>query len=200
LSWGFNPGSYYRSQSFKNAFGSLTLGGYDTSRSYGPSLAVDFSPDDGRELVVGVQGISMTQESADGDPSLIFTTTSDPFFAALDSTQPKIWLPNTTCTMFASALGLLWNDTAQLFLVNDTLHNDLLSKNITTVFTLGNTIFGGQTINITLPYGSFDLLATYPLTSTSVRYFPLECTVNTTAVSYPFFLGVVCQGKHTNMC
>jgi hypothetical protein len=184
LSWGFNPGSYYRSQSFKDAFGSLTLGGYDASRSYTPSLAVDFGPDDGRELVVGVQRISLNQVSADdGSPSHIDLTV-DPFLAALDSTQPSIWLPNATCMVFAETFGLFWNDAAQLFLVNDSQHTNLLSKNITTVFTLGNTVTGGETVDITLPYGSFDLLATYPLTSTTMRYFPLKCTKNTTAVSW----------------
>jgi hypothetical protein len=47
-------------------------------------------------------------------------------------------------------------------------------------FTIGNTISGGDTINVTLPYASFDLQAEYPFVSNSSRYFPLQRAANDT--------------------
>lgn len=174
LSWGYQTGSYYRSQSYSNAFGSLILGGYDAGRFTGTPLELAMGTDDGRELLVGIQGINY--QDTGGSSSLLQT----PVLAALDSTQPNIWLPLDTCQLFEEAFGITWNDTAQLYLVNTTLHNNLLAQNATVTFKLGVTITGGNTTTITMPYGAFDLTAEYPLVANSSAYFPLKRAANST--------------------
>lgn len=174
LSWGYQTGSYYRSQSYSNAYGSLVLGGYDTGRYAGMPLVVQMGTDSGRELVVGIQGISY--EDTSGSTSLLQT----PILAALDSTQPNIWLPTDTCQLFEKAFGITWNDTAQMYLVNSTLHSTLLAQNASVTFKLGTSTAGGNTTSITMPYGAFDLTASYPLVANSTPYFPLKRAANST--------------------
>jgi len=77
-------------------------------------------------------------------------------------------------------------------LLNDSLHNSLISKNASITFELGSVAGTAQnysqpTINITLPYASFDLTATYPFIgqntgnqSASSWYFPLKQAANST--------------------
>jgi len=174
LSWGYQTGSYYRSQTYSNAYGSLVLGGYDTSRYSGTPLSMDMGTDDGRELVVGIQAINY--QSVSESSSLLQT----PILAALDSTQPNIWLPADTCALFEEAFGITWNDTAQMYFLNSTLHSTLLAQNASVTFKLGAATTGGNTTSITLPYGAFDLTASFPLAANSTPYFPLKRAANST--------------------
>jgi len=174
LSWGYQIGSYYRSQTYSNAYGSLVLGGYDTGRYSGTPLSMAMGSDDGRELVVGIQGI----EYQDVSRSTLLLQT--PILAALDSTQPYIWLPADTCSLFEAAFGITWNDTAQMYLLNSTLHTTLLAQNASVTFKLGAATSGGNTTSITLSYGAFDLTASYPLATNSTPYFPLKRAANST--------------------
>ena len=54
----------------------------------------------------------------------------------------------------------------------------LMAQNASVTFTLGNRKSGGPTINITLPYASFDLVASFPVYPNSTRYFPLKQAAN----------------------
>jgi hypothetical protein len=56
----------------------------------------------------------------------------------------------------------------------------LLTTDPTVVVKLGNTIQGGQTIDVSIPYGAFDLTAQPPLVNTSTRYFALKRASNQT--------------------
>src|SRR5207244_4162339 len=97
-----------------------------------------------------------------------------------DSTLPYIWLPLDACRQFEATFNFVWNETIELYLINDTLHSHLTTLNPTFTFTLGNdkTAGSGEGINITLPYNSFDLTAYPPLVSNSTRYFPLKRAAN----------------------
>lgn len=81
---------------------------------------------------------------------------------------------------FENAFGLTWNATSELYLVNDTLHAILQASNINITFTLGVGKTGGDTVDITLPYASFDLRATPPLVQNTTSYFPLKRAANST--------------------
>src|SRR5204862_479041 len=107
---GFGLGSYSRSQTYTNTYGSLTLGGYDMGRILGTPLSIPMGADDGRELVVGIQAI--TQTSGSTAPGSLLST---PLLAALDSTQSYLWLPLETCQLFEKAFGITWNDTAEMY-------------------------------------------------------------------------------------
>ncbi len=97
----------------------------------------------------------------------------------LDSTVPYIYLPAAACKLFENAFGIVWNDTAQLYLVNTTQHILLQTQNPSVTFTLGSNSTSSK-VNITLPYAAFDLTASYPLVNGTERYFPLKRADNDT--------------------
>jgi hypothetical protein len=166
LTWGYTAGMVNHNPPI---FGSLTLGGYDTSRFTNNYINFPMGPDISRDLLVAIQSVTSTTASS---PLL-----SSPIFAFIDAIVPHIWLPLDACKAFETAFGLTWNDTAELYLVNDTLHAKLLDQNPTVTFKIGpNT--SGDSVSIEMPYGSFDLNASAPLVTNSSRYFPLRRAQN----------------------
>lgn len=108
-----------------------------------------------------------------------------PILTLIDSVVPEIWLPLQACAVFESEFGLTWNETYHMYLVNDTLHAALLTKDLSVTFSLAANTSASSGIEITLPYLAFDLTAKYPLAgiqdnTTSPRYFPLKRAANAT--------------------
>lgn len=174
LSFGYTAGNKYR---LKQVLGSLTLGGVDSGRFTPNNLSIPFAPQESRNLLVGIQSISSVDQH--GTSTSLLSTGITAF---VDSTEAQIWLPVEVCKAFETAFGLTYNDTNGFYLVDDALHNQLQAKNANVTFTLGSTASGGETINITLPYASFDLLLKPPaanLTS-NTKYFPLRRADNDT--------------------
>lgn len=102
-----------------------------------------------------------------------------PILTFVDSTLPYIYLPLEACQRFEETLGLYWDGIAEMYWVNDTLHQALLSSNLNFTFTIGSdTIVGGSTVQIVLPYASFDLEVNYPFKEDTTRYFPLKRAAN----------------------
>ncbi|KAF4626713.1 hypothetical protein G7Y89_g11441 [Cudoniella acicularis] len=156
-SWAYTAGNQYR---LNSVLGSLTLGGYDNSRFIPNTVYFPLASD----FVVQIQSIT-TNNSV----SLL----SAPLTSTLDSTIPYIYLPNTTCALFEKAFGLIWNDTASLYLLNDTQHTALKTQNPTITFSVSPES-STSTVNVTLPYSAFDLTATAPLVNGTSYYFPLK--------------------------
>lgn len=174
LSFGYTAGNKYR---LKQVLGSLTLGGVDSGRFMPNNLSIPFAPQSSRSLLVGIQSISSVNQN--GTTSNLLPT---PIMALVDSTEAQIWLPVEACQAFEKAFGLTYNETNGFYLVNNALHDQLQAQNASVTFTLGSTVSGGETVNITLPYSSFDLLLTPPaanLTS-NTNYFPLRRADNDT--------------------
>lgn len=156
----------------KGVFGSLTFGGYDLSRFVPNNVSFFLATDISRDLVVGLQSISLTITDD-------FTTQQrfllpNPILTFIDSTLPYIYLPIKACQEFEKQLGLAWNSTAKMYWVNDSLHQSLLTKNLSFTFTIRDTVSEGPTVQITLPYASFDLEVRYPFEQDTTRYFPLQ--------------------------
>jgi hypothetical protein len=103
--------------------------------------------------------------------------------AAIDSSHPNIWLPIEDCQLFKLAFDLSWNETAQMYFTNETTHSQLLRDNTTIVVTLADSRVANKTIDIHIPYGSFDLTADHPLVPSPRKYFPLKRAANYTQVS-----------------
>ncbi len=149
--------------------GSLTLGGYDASRFIPNDVSFTFAPMLTRQLVVGLQSVTYSNSSTQ-TPLL-----SKGINTLVDSTVPHLWLPESTCEAFQQAFGLTWDPIHSLYTVNDSSHEANIKHNASVIFQLSNSLTGGSpSINITLPYDSFDLLATAPLVSSQLRYFPLQ--------------------------
>lgn len=156
--------------------GSLTLGGYDASRRPpNDTITFTFGDDISRDLLVGLQSIEYSDTKTAGRQLL-----SEGILTFIDSTVPHIWLPLSVCKAFESAFGLKYDNTTDLYLVNSTLHDALTKQNASISFVLGNRVRGGETVNITFPYASFDLQVSSPIVSEPTRYFPLRRADNDT--------------------
>ena len=165
--WAYTAGAYFRQPT---AFGSLTIGGYDTARFVPNNVTFPFGPDTSRDLIIPIH--SITSDAA-SHPLL-----STVIYAYIDSLVPHIWLPLEVCQAFEQAFGLTYNESAELYFVNDTLHDKLVSQNPNVTFTLGPASAGGSTVDIVMQYGSFDLTTEYPIVNNATRYFPLKQAQN----------------------
>ena len=106
---------------------------------------------------------------------------SEPIWIFIDSTIPDLYLPLDVCNEFQKTFGLVWNATHQKYFVDDDQHGRLMVENNNFTFVLGNYSTGGPTVDIHLPYSSFDLAMDYPLIASSIsgiRYFPLKTAAN----------------------
>ncbi|KAF2648535.1 acid protease [Lophiostoma macrostomum CBS 122681] len=174
LSFGYTAGAKYR---LKSVFGSLILGGYDSTR-FTPNqndFSFSFSTDPSRLLTVGVESI-MAMNSLKGTYSL----TSSAHFSMIDSSVPHLWLPTDICDNFEQAFGLTYDNTTDLYLVNDTIHEQLKSKNPSITIKLVNSLQDTSVnyTNIVLPYAAFDLQASYPYYPNATNYFPIRRAAN----------------------
>ena len=65
--------------------------------------------------------------------------------------------------------------------VDDDQHESLMAEDTDFTFVLANNETGGPTVDIHLPYSSFDLAMDYPLVAcniSGIRYFPLKRAAN----------------------
>jgi hypothetical protein len=166
LSYGYTAGYYKNNPS---VFGSLTFGGYDKNRFVGNNISFTMDADISRDLLVGIQSIET------GSTKLL----SEPIFAFIDSAVPTIWLPLDACQAFEKAFNLTWNAHAELYLVTNTLHRQLLKDNPSVKFTIGPKTTG-ESVTIEVPYGAFDLNSEPPFSPNSSMYFPLKRADNAT--------------------
>ena len=127
--------------------------------------------------MVGIQSITSSEQTTEPISLL-----PNPILAFIDSTISHIWLPLESCLAFETAFGLQWDPLSELYLVNNPLHNTLVSRNASLTFRLGTDTTSNQTTEIVLPYASFDLevLDTYPNVNETTRYFPLRRAANDT--------------------
>lgn len=174
FSYAYTAGAKYR---LKSVFGSLILGGYDSTR-FTPNannFSFTFSTEPDRLLTVGVDSIIGTN-TLQGTYSL----TSGTHFTVIDSTVPHLWLPQAICDRFVQAFGLTYDPKTDLYLVNNTIHQQLLANSPNITFKLIDSVAGGATnfTNIKLPYAAFDLQVSYPYYNTSTNYFPIRRAAN----------------------
>ncbi|KAK6434036.1 hypothetical protein LTR95_009779 [Oleoguttula sp. CCFEE 5521] len=168
-SYGYTAGNQYR---FNKVYGSLTLGGYDTSRFKPTDTTFKFGGDISRDLLVDISAISTGD--ARGNKNLL---PDGQISAYLDSTVAEIWLPETACSAFENAFGLEYNSTVNRYLVSGDKHQTLTTNGAYVNFTLTN---GSSTVDIGLPYGAFDLNVSFPIVDngTTSYYFPLQRAAN----------------------
>ncbi|KAL8803236.1 MAG: hypothetical protein Q9200_006294 [Gallowayella weberi] len=163
LSYGYTAGA-----SYKKAPGSLTIGGYDTSRLTPNDVSFAFGPLPARQLLVSIQAISVTNSKAQSD------LLTQGITALIDSTIPHIWLPELACKAFEAAFGIQHDPIKNLYLVSNDQHDAMVKQDAKVTFQLGTSLNGGNVIKITLPYASFDLEAEPPFVQSQTRYFPLR--------------------------
>ncbi|KAK7518975.1 aspartic peptidase domain-containing protein [Phyllosticta citriasiana] len=169
-SWAYTAGAYNHEPS---TYGSLTIGGYDTTRFESNNIWIGMGDDISRDLLVAVQRVETNLTST----PLLSTAN----FWFIDSLVASMWFPESVCDAFADAYGLQWDGENSIYLINDTQHETLLAKNPTLTFTLAATQSSNATIEITIPYVNLALNASSPFYPNSTRYFPLNRAANTTS-------------------
>jgi hypothetical protein len=174
-SWGYTAGNQYR---LNAVFGSLVLGGYDQNRFKPTNVTFPFYTDISRDLLVNLQSI----KTDDGTDLLPGGTI--PVF--LDSTTALMWLPESACSAFEKAFNLTYDTTYNYYLLNSTQRTALQNANPNVTFTIGPSATGGETVDITFPYGAFDLTLKYPNIENpnSSYYFPLQKAANSTQYTF----------------
>ncbi|KAH0547960.1 hypothetical protein GP486_008299 [Trichoglossum hirsutum] len=171
-SWGYTAGAPYGP---KGVYGSLTFGGYDATRFTPNNMTFLFGADISWDLLVGIQDITSTGNSSSSSSIDLLPSG---IMALIDSTIPHIWLPVEACQRFEQTFGLVWDQKTDLYLVDDALHSKLVAQAANITFKLGIGTSGGQTVDVVLPYKSFDLQVTLPNVNNSVRYYPLRRASN----------------------
>jgi hypothetical protein len=167
LSWSYTAGAFNLAP---KVFGSLILGGYDSTRFQSNDIIFPFGNDISLDFQVAIQSVTTNIT----DTPLLSTG----IISYIDSLVPDIWLPIKTCQLFERAFGLIWNDTTELYLMNDTLHESLLEKNPIVSFKVGPQVSGASII-IDMPYWNFYQTATSAYVgNSSGLYFPLKRAAN----------------------
>lgn len=128
-----------------------------------------------RDLVVLMQSISYSDATGKST-----TVSSNPILTFIDATVPEIWLPEKVCSDFEAAFRLTYNSTMNRYLVNDIVHSELQKQDFSVSFLLSDVEGETTTVNITLPYASFDLELGPPFVDVKQRYFPLRRAENET--------------------
>lgn len=125
-----------------------------------------------RDLVVNIKSITMT----DNQSTNILLSDEIPIF--LDAMVSQIYLPEKTCLLFEKAFELVLDPITGRYLVNNTLHTQLLDQNASITFKIGTLDPKADGLSITLPYASFDLEVSHPIVENSTRYFPIRKAEN----------------------
>jgi hypothetical protein len=165
--WAYTAGASYRQPKI---FGSLTFGGYDSTRFVPNGLSFPFGADISQDLIVGLRSVMSGTNSLLPNSVIMF----------IDSTVPHIWLPLEACRKFESVFGIIWDNSTDLYLVNNTLHDSLVANNANITFTLGKISGDGEAVDIILPYKAFDLTVKLPSKNVTSRYFPIRRAHNDT--------------------
>lgn len=165
LSWSYTAGAHYQDPP---ALGSLTLGGFDSTRFIPNNVTTAFGADFSRDLLIELQAI--TYDTIGSSPLL--TRSVDVF---IDSMVTHMYLPLDVCHAFERAFNLTWNNTIELYTLDEATHDALVAQSPTFRFTLGN---GSSDVEIVFPYAAFDLNISRPLTNEETRYFPLKQALN----------------------
>ena len=185
LSYGYTAGALYRkylsSLPMRNSsdthleqppvLGSLTLGGYDAARtSSGPNLTSTLNADT-NSIMVSVGSISVAN-ALTKDETLL--SIENNLTTIIDTTLPYTYLPPYVCQQLETAFGLQWDVSHQMYLVNDSIHQQLVKLGPSVTFVLSTSVPEPAALNITLPYAAFDLTAGYPIFPNGTNYFPLR--------------------------
>jgi len=160
-----------------NALGSLTFGGYDASQFEPNNVVFTLTGDTTFDLVVGLRSIRSTTTNGTAVSFL-----SSPLLAFIDTTLPIMYLPPDACQLFEQMFNLQWDEKFALYFIHPDAHAINTATNANVTFTLGDSTTGGPTVDIILPYASFELTTTFPWVPQTAQYFPLRRAQNASQV------------------
>jgi hypothetical protein len=140
---------------------------------------VTFPLDANRNPMINLDGITV---SATGTPPWgagPYTLMVEPAQVLIDSTTPFLWLPESACRAFEQALGLTWNSSMNLYLLdNETIYSGLVGPNLSFTFRLTLEPGSVEGVEIVIPFSSLDMTISWPYVNISstekIKYFPLK--------------------------
>ncbi|KAM5433532.1 hypothetical protein MferCBS31731_007038 [Microsporum ferrugineum] len=182
-SYGYTAGAFYQ---MKGVPTSLTFGGFDRSRFTPNDVSFFLSPDNLPAVTIkSVKiGIASTSNANLLHDDLTIDLSAVGTFI-IDSSTPFLWFPEQICDSFAGKLGLVYNDTLDLYTYgpNGSTYDTIASSNVSFTFTVSDLPGSSKSVDITLPFAAFDHKLTYPYpgldrnqTSDGLGYFPLRRT------------------------
>lgn len=161
--------------------GSLVLGGYDENRvNADKSVSMLMPNEKNTTLVVGVQQIQYTPDSAVDPNSLTLSKDVRGFRATIDSTTPYLWLPDQVCDQFIDKFQLSYDNETDLYMMNSSSAAHNRQQNAVVSFRIGQDPFGSddQFASIDLPFSAFDLDYKPPEGGNGTKYFPIKKSNN----------------------
>ena len=158
---------------------------------------MSFELDDAQQPVLALNGISVTSNplpdsnASPGweDNSMSLLESAEAALFTIDSTTPYLWLPETVCSRFEKAFGLVYDDSVRLYTfgTNSSQHQTVVSWNMTFEFIVADLPGSSKVVTLSLPYAAFDLQLSYPYpglnatdASPATNYFPLRKAANST--------------------
>jgi hypothetical protein len=157
-------------------YGSLVFGGYDQSHFEPNNVTFPFDANDSRKPSVSIQSI-VTQN---GESIPVGMLPDGPVYSLIDFAEPQMWLPVSTCNVFARVFNLTYDNNTDLYLVDTDTRSRLLDQNPSITFGLGKTANPGERVNVVLPYSAFDQQVSYPVYANATNYFPIRRAYNDT--------------------
>lgn len=127
-SWSYTVGAYNRDK----APTSLVLGGYDLDRFKATTLDFLMYPVTGTPFNVAVQKVIDTDTLGGSGINLLPTVG----YYQIDLTVPHIWLLDDAIQVFVEQFSLTYDNSTDLFLINDKMRRRMLSLNPTITFFL----------------------------------------------------------------
>jgi hypothetical protein len=167
LSYGYTSGASYRTG---NYYGSLTLGGVDSTRFTPPKHYYPFSSD----LTTTVQSIIVDTTKGSESATLDTSDYTHGFIANIDSTLPYFWLPQSVCDRFQQIFGLEYDNSTDLYIINGTMRQQNLDNRANITMKFAESTTSPNFTNIVLPYQAFDLQASWPIYTNATYYFPIR--------------------------
>lgn len=184
-SYGYTAGANYQ---LKGVLNSLTLGGYDANRLVPHNVSFTLSSSKVPQTFINSITVTSPGTSNATAKTVSLLNTADRVTAIIDSSTPFLWLPATVCNRFASALGLTYNSSLNLYTFdsNASQHDILAASQLSFTFSLSDFASATESVNITLPYAAFDLKLIYPAIpntnygeeDSTKYYFPLRQAAN----------------------
>jgi hypothetical protein len=178
---------------------SLTLGGYDQSRT-SEILTIPISDGEDRPLTIGLQNIIVTN-SLNGTFSLLHQA----IFAAIDTSVSELWLPTSVCEQFATAFGLQYHAPSGHYALSESSRSKIHDLAPKLTFIVGDGLVEGHTLNLDFSYATFDLEATFPIFPDATAIFPIRRAANESqyvigrAFLQETYLGVDFERKQFNI-
>lgn len=171
--------------------GSLSMGGYDSSRVLGPvssqAYIIDHLPIDLLDIGIGVAegGSPFDFDSKEGLLHVGNSTMGVALSVQVEAPIPYIYLPQSTCDAITKNLPVTYQPKLGLYFwnTNDPKYNAIVSSPAFLSFTFRANSSITQNFTINVPFALLNLTLTAPITTSPTAYLPLRPII-TPAGSY----------------